>query len=335
MKKIYVLLTLSMILWNFNLYAQLNTSTGITWGELSPSEPLVLNENFQGFEFFHTDPNTDAGNSDNKFAEDGITIIYGYKNDTVEVPIIGSASGKINYYFNQCAFAPAWKTAYAFQQEAENTANVTNGFVEISRDYASNPPTVRGWFIVDLRALDFVEVIQWTHSSTGGNKRGVMCEFSVDNGTTWDTLRYQPGSNFGLSFTKDVTTRVKTSNGYRCDPSAFGMTWEDGIWSDQPIMLRFAEAGGQTPRIHDLKVYGNYTATAVNEIADNGLKIYSFNKKIRISEVADVVIYRIDGAIIKSAKNTNLVSLDEMPDGIYLVKAKAGNKYKTTKVLIK
>jgi hypothetical protein len=47
------------------------------------------------------------------------------------------------------------------------------------------------------------------------------------------------------------------------------------------------------------------------------------------------VIYRIDGAIIKSAKNTNLVSLDEMPDGIYLVKAKAGNKYKTTKVLIK
>ncbi len=335
MKKINILLVVTMILSNYSLFAQLNTSTGVTWGELSPSEPILLNENFQSFEFFHTDPNPDSGNSDNKFAEDGTTVIYGYKSDTVEVPIIGHPSGKINYYFNQCAFAPDWKTAYAFRDNVENTANVSDGFVEISRSYPSSPPTGHGWFIVDLRALDFVEVIQWTHSSTGGNKRGVMCEFSVNDGESWDTLRYQPGSAFGSSFTKDVTTREKTPNGYRCDPSAYGMTWEDGIWSNEPIMLRFAEAGGQTPRIHDLKVYGNYTPTAVTDVVDSGLKVFSYNKKIKISEVADVMVYRIDGVLVKSVKNTNLISMDEMPNGIYVVKANAGSKSKTSKVFIR
>jgi hypothetical protein len=335
MKKICVLLFAAMISVNFSAIAQLNTGTGSTWGELSPAEPLLLNENFQSFPFFHSDTNPDAGNSDNKFAEDGITVIYGYKNDTVDVPIIGSSSGKIKYYFYQCAFAPTWKTAYAFQGSVENTANVSDGFVEISRTYGSTPPTVHGWFIVDLREIDFVELIQWTHSSTGGNKRGVMCEFSIDNGTTWDTLRYQPGTNFGLSFTKDVTTGAKTANGYRCDPSAYGMTWEDGIWTDQPIMLRFAEAGGQTPRIHDLKVYGSYTPTAIKDVTDNGLKVYSYNKTIKVSELAEIVVYRIDGVLVKSAKNTNIVSLNEMPEGIYIVKAKAGNKTKTQKMFIK
>lgn len=342
MKKIGLLILLAIVGFNYKLYAQLNTGTGPTWGELSPAEPLLIDENFQEFPFFHSDENPDQGNSENVFANDGTTIIYGYKQDTVQVPIIGSDVGNITYYFYQCAFAPEWKTAYAFQQETDNTPNVSDGFVEISRDYPYGEPpyTVHGWFTVDLREIDFVEVIQWSHSSTGGNKRGVMCEFSLDDGATWDTLRYQPGGAAYLgSFTKmvavDPADRVKTYNGYRCDPSAFGMTWEDGIWAEN-VMLRFSECGGQTPRIHDLKVYGTYSgSTAAKVITKDELTIYSFNRKIHISEPSNVNIYNVTGNLVKSASRVSNVSMDEMPAGIYIVKAESDLHRATAKVLIK
>ncbi|HOF55332.1 MAG TPA: T9SS type A sorting domain-containing protein [Prolixibacteraceae bacterium] len=335
MKKVCSILLILSGGFGFSLYGQLNTGTGVVWGELSPSEPLVLNENFQGFDFFHTDPDPDKGNSDNSFDDDGTTVIYGYKNDTVEVPVLGGEFGTIRYYFYQCAFAPAWKSAYAFSQETSNSANVSDGFVEISRNYSSTPPTVHGWFIADLRALEFVEVIQWSHSSTGGNKRGVMCEFSIDNGESWDTLRYQPGgAGYAASFTKDVVSREKSYNGYRCDPSAFGMTWEDGIWAEN-IMLRFGEAGGQTPRIHDLKVYGTPKTTPVREVSANSLKIYGAGKRIRLTETADVVVCNLSGMVVKTASHTALLNMEGVPDGIYVVKARAGENVTTAKVLLK
>ena len=332
--KIFTLIFISFLMVSFNLNAQLNMGTGVSWGELGASEPLLLSENFQGFSHFHSDSTTDMGNSNNAFDTDGFTIIYGYKNDTVEVPIIGSSSGKIKYYFYQCAFAPNWKPAWSFRDLAENTPNVSDGFVEISRTYASNPPTVHGSFIVDLRAIEFVEVIQWTHSSCGGNKRGVMLEFSQDDGTTWDTLRYQPGNTWSLSFTKDVLSGAKTPNGYRCDPSAYGMTWEDGIFAGN-IMLRFSECGGQVPRIHDLKVYGTFTPrTSALDFDSSELKINSLNRKIQISEPADVAIYSITGNLIKKLKNTDVVSMDEVPAGVYLVNARAGKRVCQTKIII-
>ncbi len=326
-------------------YGQLNTSSGVIWGTLGASEPLVLNEDFSGFEFFHTDDNPDQGNSENMLDNDGTTIIYGYKNDTVEVPILGSTSGKITYTFYQAAFAPEWATAYGYvdalaaedleNSENYNSTNVSNGFVELSRfdTIYSTIPTARGYLTVDLRELDFVEVIQWSHSSTGGNKRGVMCEFSLDDGASWDTLRYQPGNSWALSFTKDPYTLEKTSNGYRCDPSAHGMTWEDGVYAEN-VMLRFREAGGQTPRIHDLKVYGTYIQTAANIIEKDGLRIYAAHKIIHISEQARVAVYNISGAKVREANYTSSVSMSDMPGGIYLVKAQTDRSVRTTKVII-
>lgn len=318
----------------FNSIAQVNTGTGTGWEGLAPGAPLRINENFQGFPFFHSDTEPNQGNSDNAIDPVSGEIVYGYMNKTVKVPLVGTKDSAVTYIFNQCAFAPQWKTAYAFRDAVENTPNVSNGFVEISRAYASTVPTVHGSFVVDLRKLEFVDIIQWSHSSTGGNKRGVLCEVSVDNGTTWDTLRYQPGAAFAASFTKDVFTHVKTPNTYRCDPSAFGMTWEDGIWAEN-IMLRFGECGGQTARIHDLKVYGDYIATSAGTISKDDLKIYSYLKKIRISEQAKVAVYNITGSLVRTADKTNLISMDDMPAGIYLVKAMAGNRAKTAKVIIR
>jgi|GEM_PF-237801 len=350
MKKFFTLIIGLIIIAAYSVNAQvsLNTGTGVPWGSLAPSEQLLLNEDFTGFEFFHSDENPNDGNSDNMFDNDGTTIIYGYKNDTVEVPILGAESGKITYTFHQAAFAPEWASAYGYRDakaaedlensENYNTNNVSNGFVELSRfdTIYSTIPTAHGYLEVDLRELDFVEVIQWSHSSTGGSKRGVMCKFSLDDGITWDTLRYQPGENgtgWASSFTKDPYTLEKTPNGYRCDPSGNGMTWEDGIYAEN-VMLRFGEAGGQTPRIHDLLVYGTYTATSASVIEKDGLKIYAANRRIHISEQAKVVVYNISGALVRQANYTREVPMNDMPNGIYLVKAQTDKQIRTAKVVI-
>ncbi|WP_347838383.1 T9SS type A sorting domain-containing protein [uncultured Draconibacterium sp.] len=337
-EKIFTLFICLLVGATFTANAQLNMTTGVSWDEIPPSEPLVLEEDFTGFAFFHSDSTSDMGNSNNSYdPNDETIIIYGYKNDTVEVPIIGSESGKITYYFEQCAFAPEWMAAYAYRDQTGQTENVSNGFVEISRDYGSSggyAPTIRGHFTVDLRALEFVDMIQWTHSSTGGSKRGVQCEYSLDDGVTWDTLRYQPGNTWSQSFTKDPLSGTKTANGYRCDPSAYGMTWADGIYADN-VMLRFLECGGQTPRIHDLKVYGTYTPPTSAVIIDKDeLKIFASNKVIRLSEEAKVNVYTVAGALVKQANRANTISMNDMPNGIYLVNAISGTKVKTAKVYI-
>ncbi len=335
-EKIFTLLFCVLLGMNLPTRAQLNTGTGTGWGEeLFPGEPLLIDENFQGFEFFHSDSTPDMGNSNNVLDPVTQEVVYGYTSFSTKVALLGSGDSAVTYDFYQCAFAPEWQTAYAFKDEGQNTPNVSNGFVEVSREYGSNPPTVHGHFMVDLRKIDFVEMIQWSHSSCGGNKRGVMLEFSVDDGDTWDTLRYQPGgAGYTESFTKDVFTREKTGNGYRCDPSAYGMLWEDAIYSEN-IMLRFGEAGGQVPRIHDLKVYGTYTASTAKQLSGQKLKIYSVDKKIRISEYADVEVYNICGKRVKMAQKVNYLSMDDMPRGIYIVKAKGLSEVKITKVLIK
>lgn len=309
--------------------------TGISWGsDFFASSSLVLDENFQGFSSFHSDDNPDSGNSNNTFDNDGVTIVPGYKEDVVEVALYGSETAKIKYDFYQCAFAPDWKCAFAYKNDEENTANVSNGFVEISRTYSSTPPTVEGYFEVDLSALEYVDGIQWSHSSCGGNKRGVMLLFSTDDGATWDTLRYQPGSDYNASFTKDVSTGVKTSNTYRCQPSAYGMTWEEGIYYTGKLKLKFGVAGGQVPRIHDLKVYGDIGSSAVNEIKWVALKIYNDNRKVKTSAIVDLAVFNINGQLIAYKKDTNCISLNNEPNGVYLVKAKFGNKTKTAKVVL-
>lgn len=340
--KIFTLLIVLLTVFAGSAYAQLNLGTGVSWGTLSPSEALVLNENFTGFPFFHTDTDPNQGNSENSIADDGVTVVYGYKNDTLEVPILGSANGKIKYIFYQCAFAPEWQTAYDFRDGGGQTPNVSNGFVEISRfdTVYSTVPTAAGYMLVDLRQLEFVEMIQWSHSSTGGSKRGVMCEISVDDGTTWDTLRFQPGELWGYSFTKDPASGMKESNGFRCDNSAYGMTWEDGIFTSN-VMLRFGQAippagAIQTPRIHDLRVYGTYTPpTSASIIEKEGLKIFSANKKIHLSEQARVAVYNISGALVRESNQTNLVQMNDMPIGVYIVKAQTNNVVRTAKVIIK
>lgn len=338
----YSFLAIILVFGYVNALAQ-DIGTGVDWTETAPSEPLLIDENFQGFQLFHSDENTDQGNSQHALDSDGVTIIWGYKEMESQVPILNGGGGTIGYSFYQCAFSPDWMAAWAYRDltnigSGTNTDNVSNGFVEISRfdTVYSAINQVRGTFTVDLRSIEYVEMIQWTHSSTGGKRRGVLCEFSVDDGATWDTLRYQPGEAWATSFTKDVFTGEKTANVYKCEPSAYGMTWADGIYSEN-IMLRFSSTGTptvQTARIHDLKVYGTYTNTPVLDITTDAINMYSTNKQIYLSETANIEVYNLSGVLVNAAQSVNQISMNSHSNGIYFVKTYTGDKVQTAKLLI-
>jgi hypothetical protein len=314
--------------------------TGTGWDVIGTSSKLLINENFQGFKHFHSDEHTNQGNS-NSYDVDGV-IKYGYTNLDSTIKFPGSEL-TAKYDFKQCAFAPEWGVAYSIVQgtgEAADpnptTSRVSKGFVEISRNYQATGgalPTIKGHFIIDLRAVETVEVIQYTHSSTGGNRRGFMLEFSVDDSLTWDTLRFQPGNAWSSSFTKDIFTLEKTANTFNCQPSANGMVWEDGIYTGN-LMLRFSEAGGQTPRIHDLKVYGDLPIdnSKVNPF-ENNLKVFYSKGTVRVSKESSVSIYTLSGVKLKSEKGVRTLSIQELPSGIYIVKAENQGSVKSIKVV--
>lgn len=313
-----------------------NTSAGTGWGGLNPSEALVINENFQGFEFFHSDENPDQGNSSHALNEESGEIVYNYKTMETSVVVDGAT---IKYQFIECAFAPEWSTAYAFKNETENTEGVSNGFVEISRfdTIYSQIHTARGYVVVDLSEMESVEMIQYSHSSTGGNKRGVMVEFSVDKGETWDTLRYQPGTNYNASFTKDPFSLEKTGNTYSCDPSAYGMLWEDAIyWYDGNFMLRFGECGGQTVRLHDLKVYGTAGKSARPQLRGQAIQMKLIDKTIRLSEkVERLEVYSLAGQRVFTASEVSSQELSALQSGVYLVRALNNGNVYSEKIMFK
>lgn len=309
----------------------LNTGTGTGWGGLNPTTPLLISTDFSEFDFYHSDADPNSGNSDNVIdPDDPLNVVLGYKSMDYTMSYIGSDQGA-KFTFEQCAFAPEWSTAYGFRDGA-STAGVSDGFVEISREYPSSVPTVRGYMTVDLRNIEFVEAIQYSHSSTGGNKRGVLVEYSLDDGTTWDSLRYQPGLQWSLGFTTDLFTFERTPNGYRCDPSAYGMLWEDGVFASN-LMIRFLEAGGQTARIHDFKVYGDGIVASVEDNLINAITVTCSNHLVSLSKEADVTIYTGQGTIAKSAKAVKQLSISDLPAGMYIVNASAEGKTVVEKII--
>ena len=301
-------------------------SYGTGWGITPPGEPLIIQDNFTDFPFLHADSNPDQGNSDNLDPENP-----GYK-DTTAFRVCINSSDTIFYDFYQCAFAPNWQPAYGYRDSlAELTPpvppEVSRGFVEVARYYESHA-TDSGYFIIDLRQVQYLEVIQYTHSSCGGNKRGFTLRKSIDDGVTWDTVRYQRGG-----FTDNYP---ESANAWNCQESAYGMVWEDALYLyESNVMLKFSHAVGQAVRIHDFKAYGWVEPeTGIN---DNDIKqevsIYCSDKTMILSEPADIVIFNMNGVLVKKAKDVETVSTADLPEGMYVVKARTDRGITTKKIL--
>ncbi len=320
-----------------------NFGTGTGWGNIGFSMPLVVDDDFQDYEFHYSWDNPDHGNSQHLLDEASGEIILGYieLTNTFNFP---NSSANCIFDFYQCAFAPNFQTAYAYKNALENTANVSDGFVEISRSdsvyyerYGGVAPTVRGYFTIDLRQLATLEGIQYTHSSTGGTKRGFVLEYSKDDGTTWDTLRYQPGNTYSESYSlSDLFTYDTIYNDYNCDPSSYGMVWEDPIYEyDTGVMLRFLESSGQTVRIHDFKAYGELPSSAVLNRTSSDLILSIVDNKVSFKESANVQVYNLSGSLVRSNMNVRSISLNNFSKGIYLINAEAKGKVCSQKIVIR
>lgn len=324
----FTLLIVVLIATGLNLNAQTSPEGSTGWDNLLPVEQLLLDMNFQEYPFFHADSNPDQGNSTYANPE-GV----GYM-DTKDFRTIYASTDSIFLDFYQCAFAPEWIAAYAYKDSVDMPAGITPGFVEISREYESHL-TVNGHLIIDCRQLSFIEVVQYSHSSCGGNKRGFT--FSAGNydpvgdSIVWDTIRAQ-GSNYG----DDNIGELAAS--FNCQLSAFGMRWEDGIW-DSYDYLRFTKPFGfsQAVRLHDLRIYGlpEHSTIGISDIHVKEIGIECYNKTIRLSETADIGIYDLSGKLLRRADNITTYNVNDLPEGLYIVRAKTDSQTTTNKVLIK
>jgi hypothetical protein len=291
-----------------------------------PGEPLVLEEDFRGFEFFHSDTTPDMGNSSNN----ADWTEMGHLDDSTSFVIAAGSKDTIFYNFKHCAFAPDWIAAWAWSTEKEGDmpAGMSPGFVEISREWGEPHYTISGHFILDLRQLSFVEGVQYSHSSCGGTKRGFTLAMSIDDGVTWDTVRLHYQSYSYSDFDEQFEH-------YNCEKSAFGMMWEDGIYQTN-VMLRWTQDPVQAVRLHDVLVYGTITTPAsVEAVYDTEIDINCRHRIIMLSEAADIGIYDLTGSLLKRADNVQNYAVRDIPDGVYIVRAKTSDKITTRKILIK
>ncbi len=323
-RQIFTLLISALI--GTALYAQSgNFGTGWT---LQTSTYLVLDEDFTGFPFVHSDDNPDMGNSDNLD-----TLNPGYIDTILYVKAMGSSFDTISLDFYQCAFAPNWMPAYWYQDSVNELtittpAEVSRGFVEISREYESWA-TINGHLIIDLSEVRFIEAIQFSHSSCGGNKRGFTLAASTDYGVTWDTVMVMTGN----STTSDPS-------GYDCQESARGMLWELGLYMGSlvspgdSVLLRFTKPPGfvQAVRLHDLKIYGEGHSMGIGQTRVDRIKISVFNGFIRLSEPADIQVYGVNGMLVRQAQRVESLYIRDLPSGIYIVKAKTDGYLSTRKI---
>ncbi|MFC0877331.1 T9SS type A sorting domain-containing protein [Saccharicrinis sp. FJH2] len=337
-KRIFTFIAIATLGCGLGLYAQ-DTGTGTGWETLNPGSPKVLDEDFSGFDFYGNWDLMANRTTDSKPVTDDETL------ETIPANISGSKTVKylnsdleVIYTWDSCAFAPQWGVAASMESDGTpiepdpTTPGVSDGFVEIARLGYGNK---RGEFYIDLRAMEFVEAIQYSHSSCGGQRRGFMVLFSLDDGANWDTLRYQPGdAAWASSFTKDPFTLEKTESTFNCTPSAKGMLWEDAIYAENVMLqIRPADPVQQAVRIHDFKVYGDLPSANQN-IQNDLIKVFSYKNTVKLNKVADIEIFKLNGQLVKSEKQTNLVTLDDAPSGIYLVKVQSGNYIKTSKLVL-
>jgi hypothetical protein len=325
----------------YGLYAQ-DDGIGTGWNEnYIPSEPMVLNEDFTHFEFFGNWQHTANSNSKPKVKDNG-EIIPGVKSGEKTITYLESDI-ELTYTYDSCAFAPEWGVAASVDPDTgepldpdPTTDGVSDGFVEIGRRGYGDKQA--GYFIIDLRALDYLEGIQYSHSSTGGTRRGFILFYSEDDGQNWDTLRYQLGDHYSLNFTEDPLDGSRTPNNIRCTPSANGMLWEEALYTSKKLMLKFEAANNIEPqavRIHDFKVYGTLPeSNAVGDMANlNDLKVYLNKNTLNISKRSDVNVYSIAGNLVKSAYDVKSLKVNNLQRGVYIVQAKAGNIVTTQKIV--
>lgn len=302
--------------------AQGTQGKGVGWGSTGEvgNEPLIVNENFQNWEKTHsvaTQEIITAGGSA------GVSSTWVDK--TVYVPAVTDENVKIAIDLISCAVAPDFHSQYYYNDDMQDFPKdlVSKGFVELGRtNYPPVAPSM-GEFII--RNLEYVEGLQYSYTSSGGNKRGFELFMSVDDGATWTSIRHETG-NFNTS-----------TSGIDVQASGYGLRFEDAVYeSNVSFKFTVSSINPQIVRLHDLKIYGSAgTGNSIELESGASFKIKNTKQEISLTANADVEIYSTTGTLVKAAQNATNLNITDLPSGVYVVKAVSVEGISLNKKIVK
>jgi hypothetical protein len=327
------------------------------WGwkttDLGPNQTLVINENFQDWPLNHNQPNNSVATKARASADAyidwdrEITLDDGTK---ANISMIKCASAPQGLSQNKIEFTPVNDPDDGIYQgndinfpngripDPERGDPLSVGFLEISRS-SSNGTGGAYHGSVTLPAIAGAQIVQYSYSSIGGNKRALILQRSVDNGETWTDVRNSSSGAVNWSTTENdgnsstaVLGENGFSSGYYC--SGAGVYIEDIIGDGtETVMLRFTIHNNQDYRLHDLKVIALKGGSSISTVNTSSTKIIGQKGQIEITGAqASVTIYSVTGqkvATFVPAQGSQIVSV---PSGVYMV---AERDQPVVKVLVK
>lgn len=309
-------------------YAYDLTGGGTGWGVSGIAEagyPIIMNENFQNWTSYTSITDTSV------FVTGGTAAcssIWYPDTTNIKVPVYSNSTktgDSCALRLVSCAVAPSYWSQYHYDptKTTYSSTLASKGYVEIGRTTSAPIAPSEGALITPV--FSYVEGIQYSFSSTGGNKRGFTLWYSTDKGVTWTALRNETGSTGG-------------TGGVNLLASGYGILFEDLVELSN-VMFKFTTCSTnvQIVKIHDLIVYGTYATTTagVSSATSSSLQITTSQNYITTSQEANVNIYTISGSAVSSEKNVTEVSTENLPSGVYIVKATSvsDGSVKTVKIV--
>ena len=210
----------------------------------------------------------------------------------------------------ECAATPSF-AQQLFHEGNENANNrITFGSLEVSRKTSNGTNNNKKEYdgSVVIGPFAYAKIVQYSYSSMGGNRRAITLQRSTDGGESWQDVRNPVAAN---------------NNSY--EGSGLGLLVEDTIGESDAdctnVLLKFTINQNQDYRLHEIKVFDGRNATSINQVSINELGITPTNDYVDVSDVANIQIYNMNGALVKEQPNTTRLSTTDLPQGTYIVKA--------------
>lgn len=326
----------------------LTTETGWGWKTtiLSSNQALAINENFQDWPLKHNQPN-------NSVATKARASVDAYADWNQEITL-GDGT-KANISMIKCASAPQGLSQNKIEFTSKNDPDdgvyqgnaikypngqipdpeigspLSVGFLEVSRKSSNGTVSAGVGYdgSVTLPAILGAQIVQYSYSSLGGNKRGIILQRSVDNGDTWTDVRNPsatacswPNTENGGNSSTAVLGENRFLSGYYC--SGAGVYIEDVIGDGtESVMLRFTVHNGQDFRLHDLKVIKLTSGSSISKTNSSTTIIMGKKGQIEIADAQeDVIVYNITGQKIATLLPNQGSHTVTVPSGVYLVAEK-------------